>query len=93
MLLTDTVLPVEDIAGISGFETSQDMLSTLAGLYGRDPLAFRKPLAVETHPGVKSCALMLSYRPPFDWSALLNYFRTRAVSGLEKIADGVYLRT
>ncbi|MBL0715325.1 MAG: hypothetical protein JJV98_16670 [Desulfosarcina sp.] len=93
MLLTDTALPLEDISSISRFDNSQNMLDALSNLYRRDPLAFRKPLPVQIQPGVESCALMLSYRPPFDWSALLNYFRTRAVAGVEKVADEVYQRS
>ena len=93
MLLTDTALSLEDIAGITKFDDARAMRDALSSLYRRDPLAFRKPLAVETLPDVKSCALLLSYRPPFDWSALLDYFRLRAIAGVEKVADGVYRRS
>ena len=93
MLLTDTALPVEAVTGIAGFDTPREMLDALFGLYGRDPLAFRKPMAVENRPGVQSCALMLAYRPPLDWPALLDYFRARAVVGVEKVSQGVYQRS
>jgi len=92
-LLTDTALSLEKITSIARFEDSQAMLDALSSLYRRDPLALRKPLPVQVQPGVKSCALMLSYRPPFDWSALLNYFRAHAIVGVEKVADEVYLRS
>jgi AraC family transcriptional regulator, regulatory protein of adaptative response / DNA-3-methyladenine glycosylase II len=92
MLLTDTALSLEDITRISRFDNSQDMLDALSSLYQRDPLALRKPLPVQIQPGVKSCALMLSYRPPFDWSALLDYFRARAITNVENVAGEVYQR-
>jgi len=93
MLLTDTALSLEDITSIARFRDSRGMLDALSRLYRRDPLAFRKPLAVQTQPGLKSCALMLSYRPPFDWSALLDYFRARAIAGVEKVEDEIYGRS
>ena len=93
ILLTDTALSMADIAAAAGFESTQQMLEALTALYGRDPLGFRKPLPVQPSPGLKSCALMLAYRPPFDGPALLNYFRSRAITGVEKVADGVYQRS
>ncbi len=93
MLLTDTALSLENITSISRFDNSQDMLDALSSLYRRDPLAFKKPLPVQIQPGVKSCALMLFYRPPFDWSVLLDYFCVRAIAGVEKVADEVYQRS
>ncbi len=93
MLLTDTSLPIEDIADATGFAGTQGMLDALANLYNRDPLTFRKPLPVHTQQGLKSCSLMLAYRPPFDWPALLNYFRTRAIVGVEKVENEVYSRS
>jgi AraC family transcriptional regulator of adaptative response / DNA-3-methyladenine glycosylase II len=37
--------------------------------------------------------LQLPYRPPYDWEAMLDYLRERALDGLEVIEDGVYRRT
>ncbi len=37
--------------------------------------------------------LSLSYRPPFDWGALLAFLARRAVAGVEHVADDAYLRT
>ena len=93
MLLTDTALPLEEIADITRFENAPQMLDALSGLYRREPLRFRKPLAVQTQPGLKSCAMKLYFRPPLDWPALLDYFRLRAVCGVERVADAVYRRS
>jgi len=92
-LITDTALSVEDIARITRFDGSRDMLKSISQLYRRDPLALRNPLPVQAQPGVKSCALMLAYRPPLDWSSLLAYFGMRSVAGVEIVADGVYQRS
>ena len=92
MLLTDTAFSIEDITGAAGFDSTRGMLDALANLYHRDPLTFRKPLPVRTQPGLKSCALMLAYRPPIDWPSLLEYFRARAIAGVEKVEDEGYQR-
>ena len=93
MLLTDTTRPVEEIAGIARFNTGREMLEALSGLYGRDPTTFRKPIAIQNRPGVQSCALMLAYRPPMNWPALMEYFSERAVSGVETVSEGIYRRS
>ena len=37
--------------------------------------------------------LTLPYRPPFAWQALLDFFRDRAIPGVEIVTDSRYLRT
>jgi len=37
--------------------------------------------------------LSLPYRPPFAWPALLDFFRDRAIPGVEIVTDSRYLRT
>jgi AraC family transcriptional regulator of adaptative response / DNA-3-methyladenine glycosylase II len=93
MLLSDTALPVKTITAIARLSTPNKLLKALNDLYGRDPLTFRKPLAVEKTPGVQSCALMLAYRPPLDWTPLMDWFAARAVAGVEKISNGIYRRS
>lgn len=93
MLLTDTGLPEDKIAVITGCADAEAMLAELTQLYGRDPVKVRKPIPIMTRPDLESCALDLTYRPPYDWSGLLNYFRARAVPGLEAVESDSYHRT
>ncbi|WP_150643918.1 DNA-3-methyladenine glycosylase family protein [Pseudomonas fluorescens] len=37
--------------------------------------------------------LLLEYRPPFDWPALLGFLSARAITGMECVVDGVYWRS
>jgi DNA-3-methyladenine glycosylase II len=37
--------------------------------------------------------VLLAYQPPYDWSAMLQFLSTRAVAGMEVVADGVYSRS
>ncbi|WP_302846727.1 AlkA N-terminal domain-containing protein, partial [Vibrio parahaemolyticus] len=34
----------------------------------------------------------LGYRPPYDWSRMLGFLQTRAVSGVERVEGQQYLR-
>ena len=36
---------------------------------------------------------LLAYQPPYDWPAMLGFLSTRAITGLETVADGVYSRS
>ena len=44
--------------------------------------------------GVRSAASVrrLRYTPPYDWPAILGFFRARAIAGVEEVDDGAYRR-
>jgi AraC family transcriptional regulator of adaptative response / DNA-3-methyladenine glycosylase II len=37
--------------------------------------------------------ILLRYRPPFEWPAMLSFFEARAIPGIEHVAGGRYART
>jgi len=37
--------------------------------------------------------LHMSYRPPYDWDAMLAYLNARAIDGMEFVENGIYRRT
>ncbi|RON51144.1 3-methyladenine DNA glycosylase 2 [Pseudomonas frederiksbergensis] len=37
--------------------------------------------------------LLLAYRPPYDWVAMLGFLSARAIIGMETVVDGVYSRS
>jgi AraC family transcriptional regulator of adaptative response / DNA-3-methyladenine glycosylase II len=37
--------------------------------------------------------LLLRYRPPYDWAAMLDFLRLRAIPGIERVTDDTYART
>ncbi len=93
MLISDTALPLSEIAILSDLGTSRSMMKKLSGRFRRDPKAFRKPLPVQQRSGVQSCALRLSFRPPLDWDGLLRYLQARAIAGVEQVEEGAYHRS
>jgi AraC family transcriptional regulator of adaptative response / DNA-3-methyladenine glycosylase II len=94
-LLTETMLPITEIAHASGFSSLRRFNDAFSGRYGMPPTRFRK--ATDAAAGAKASAdtftLQLTYRPPFDWSGMLGFLAVRALKGVERVEEGAYLRT
>ena len=84
-LLTDTSLPVTQVALASGFGSLRRFNAAFAERYRLSPSALRREGAAE--PG----ALRLAWRPPYDIDGLLGFVARRAVPGQEQV-DGLVLR-
>ncbi|MDJ0780506.1 MAG: AlkA N-terminal domain-containing protein [Desulfosarcinaceae bacterium] len=94
-LLNETDLPISQIAFASGFGSIRRFNAAFQKLVQRTPSAFRRPQK-GAHTGgdaMTRCRLTLPYRPPFDWRRMLSFFQTRAIPGVEWVADDVYRRT
>ncbi len=96
-LLTDTALPVADIAFASGFSSVRRMNALFAERYRFSPTRLRKEGRDGETDNAKageldSLTFVLPYRPPYDWQRVLAFFEMRAVPGVETIADGIYRR-
>jgi AraC family transcriptional regulator of adaptative response / DNA-3-methyladenine glycosylase II len=90
-LLTDTTLPVTEIAFAAGFESLRRFNALFRERYRMSPQQLRKTPTDDPRPG--ALEFELSYRPPYDWPALLEFIAARAIAGVESVADGRYRRT
>lgn len=90
-LLTDTGLSVTEIAMAAGFGSIRRFNELFKKHYGMSPSSLRK-IAKNAHDG-QAITLMICYRPPYAWDKLLAFLSTRAVPGVESVADGAYRRT
>ncbi|KRC20765.1 DNA-3-methyladenine glycosylase 2 family protein [Acidovorax sp. Root217] len=80
-LLTDTPLPITQVALSSGFGSVRRFNTAFAEHYGLNPTQLRKSGSVE---GAGSTGtLRLAYRPPLDVAALLAFFERRRFLGVE----------
>lgn len=88
-LLTDTALPVTQVALASGFDSLRRFNAAFAGHYRLSPTQLRR----ERAGGAPAAAapLRLAYRPPYDAAAVLGFFERRVVRGLEEV-EGLTLR-
>jgi len=95
-LLTETTLPVTEIAFASGFASLRRFNDAFNSRYGMAPTRLRKngkdPDAAVTASGDTS-TLQLSYRAPYDWSGILAFLAGRALKGVEWVTDAAYART
>jgi len=94
-LLTETTLPITEIAFASGFSSLRRFNDAFGGRYGMPPSRFRKAVDGAAGPAAAPAALtlQLAYRPPFDWPGMLAFLGARALRGVERVEDDAYART
>ena len=90
-LLGETALPITQIALAAGFRSLRRFNAAFQSAYQLAPRTLRK------RPGASARAdepllLRLGYRPPYDFTALLDFLRARALPGLEHVDDVSYAR-
>jgi len=88
-LLTETALAVSDIAHASGFGSVRRFNTAIRDAYGMTPRALRGA----NKPRDRGIRLKLPYKPPYDWAAMVDYLRARAIHGVEEVEGDVYRRT
>ncbi|MBI5110169.1 MAG: helix-turn-helix domain-containing protein [Rhodocyclales bacterium] len=92
-LLTDTRLPVTEVAFASGFSSVRRMHALFAQRYRFSPGHLRKEGRL---PGAdadgNALTFVLPYRPPYDFPRLLGFFGTRAIPGVESVTGEAYRR-
>ena len=92
-LLAETALPVTEVAFAAGFRSLRRFNAVFRARCGRAPSQVRSH--VRRGQSADTLTLTLSYRPPYDWDAMLAYLAARAVPGVEQVdrAAAVYRRT
>lgn len=90
-LLDETALPMTRVAFAAGFSSVRRFNSALREAYGRTPRELRGN--ARARDAGQAIALRLSYRPPFDWRALLDFLAPRAIPGVEQVDTERYRRT
>ena len=93
-LIHETHLPMTEIALAAGFGSVRRFNETFLALFSRPPGALRRAGRPEVSAGARGdVSLLLRYQPPYDWAAMLDFLRQRAIPGIESIAGGAYSRT
>jgi AraC family transcriptional regulator of adaptative response / DNA-3-methyladenine glycosylase II len=89
-LIHQTDLPMIDVALSSGFGSVRRFNETFQQLYGRPPRELRRRTAVGSPS--PEISLLLPYRPPYDWAAMIQFLEARAIAGVERVVDNSYSR-
>ncbi len=92
-LLTDTALPMTQVAFASGFQSVRRFDALFQERYRLAPSAMRRRAAGKNAGDADTLSLTLGYRAPLAWDALLNFFAARATPGVEYVDRNVYGRT
>lgn len=82
-LLTDTTLAVAQVATLSGFASVRRFNAAFVQAYGLNPTGLRRSRPAQREKGIR---VRLAYRPPYDAQAMLQFFATRQINGLEVVS-------
>ncbi len=90
-LITETQMPMAEIALAAGFSSLRRFNDTIRTLYGRPPRSLRRDEA----PADASSAIRLTlpFKPPYDWAAIIAFLAVRAIGGVELVRPDCYARS
>jgi AraC family transcriptional regulator of adaptative response / DNA-3-methyladenine glycosylase II len=93
-LIHETHMPMTEIAMAAGFGSLRRFNDTFQTLFKRPPTALRRSAGADIPAGAGGeISLLLRYRPPYDWPAMLGFLRARAIVGVESVEGDIYRRT
>ena len=98
-LLTDTKMPIAQVALTSGFKSLRRFNAAFAGGYRMNPTRLRRsskadreaPAEAATASDDAPITVTLGYRAPHDEAALLAFIAQRAIAGIE-VVEGLAIR-
>ena len=90
-LIAETRLPMVQVAFAAGFASVRRFNALFRSHYRLTPSTLRR--ASSKAVGTDFLRLMLAYRPPLDWDAMLRFLAARAIPGVECVTDTAYHRT
>jgi AraC family transcriptional regulator of adaptative response / DNA-3-methyladenine glycosylase II len=86
-LLTDTRLPVAQVALASGFNSLRRFNAAFADSYRMSPSRLRGEADENEFDRDAAVTVKLAYRPPYDVAALLRFIALRAVPEVEVVGE------
>ena len=89
-LLTDSALPVIDVAMASGFASLRRFNDLFRKRYRMTPGELRRDAA---RGAVERMVFEIAYRPPYDWEAMHAFLSRRAIAGVETADARSYSRS
>jgi AraC family transcriptional regulator, regulatory protein of adaptative response / DNA-3-methyladenine glycosylase II len=90
-LLTESTLPITQVAFASGFESVRRFNGLFRAHYRLPPSRMRRTST--TSPANECIKLTLGYRPPLAWPILMRFLAGRSTAGVETVTNDTYSRT
>jgi AraC family transcriptional regulator of adaptative response / DNA-3-methyladenine glycosylase II len=94
-LIDETALPMTQVALSAGFSSLRRFNDAIRATYGRTPSELRRGRRGGRDAAgttASEVTLKLSYRPPYNWDAVIEYLAARATPGVERVDAGGYAR-
>ncbi|MDI9239143.1 AlkA N-terminal domain-containing protein [Lysobacter sp. LF1] len=91
-LLTETALPITEVALASGFGSLRRFNDAFRNAYRMAPRDLRRNRELPPSTSSEGLTLRLGYRPPYDFAAMLDFLRGRALPGVEVVDEHSYAR-
>lgn len=88
-LLTDSHLPVHEVAHAAGFASLRRFNAAFVEHYRLQPTALRR----EGGGAAPAPRLRLAYRPPYDVAGVLAFLAPRAIAGVEVVGERAVTRS
>lgn len=93
-LLDDTDLSITEVAFAAGFGSVRQLNRAAQDLFQASPRELRARRRVTDRLVADGgLGLRLPFRAPFEWDTMLDYFRSRAIPGVESVEGDTYRRT
>ena len=99
-LLQQTNLPVTEVASMAGFGSTRRFNTVFTELLNLNPrqlrlqqVGRRQKNPPRTQFQGSGLVVFLSYRPPYDWTGVRDFYRLRQIAGLEVVTDTSYSRS
>ena len=92
-LIDETNLSMGQIALAAGFGSVRRFNAAFRQIYQRTPSQIRRLAHLASGQSENEYRFRLHFRPPFHWSALLDFLASRAIPGVESVESSSYLRT
>jgi AraC family transcriptional regulator of adaptative response / DNA-3-methyladenine glycosylase II len=92
-LLDQTSLSCAEVAAAAGFGSLRRFNAHIRRTYHRNPTELRRLVRQQTGSEAGHYSFRLSFRPPYDWLALMAFLGARATPGVERVDEAGYRRT
>jgi AraC family transcriptional regulator, regulatory protein of adaptative response / DNA-3-methyladenine glycosylase II len=92
-LIDETSLPLAEVCFASGFGSVRRFNAVFQKVYERSPKVLRSRQNKTIARSNEAINIKLTYRPPFNWQAMLAFLKFRAIPGVEYVTNKSYART
>ena len=92
-LIDETRLPMGQVALAGGFGSVRRFNAGIQKVYHRTPTELRRLARRAAQLPEDHYVFRLNFRPPFNWTRILEFLRARATPGVEAVENGAYRRS